>query len=51
MNKLKIAIVISTTRATRFGHKPAQWVKDIAAERDDQQTKAGERGARHVVAA
>ena len=35
MSKLKIAIVISTTRATRFGHKPAQWVKDIAAGRDD----------------
>jgi NAD(P)H-dependent FMN reductase len=35
MAKLKIAIVISTTRATRFGHKPAQWVKDIAAGRDD----------------
>ena len=35
MSKLKIAIVISTTRATRFGHKPAQWVKEIAAERND----------------
>ena len=35
MAKLKIAIVISTTRATRFGHKPAQWVKEIAARRDD----------------
>ena len=39
MNKLKIAIVISTTRATRFGHKPAQWVKDIAAERDDMKAE------------
>lgn len=37
MNKLKIAIVISTTRAARFGHKPAQWVKDIATTRDDMQ--------------
>jgi NAD(P)H-dependent FMN reductase len=35
MSKLKIAIVISTTRATRFGHKPAEWVKNIAAERND----------------
>lgn len=35
MSKLKIAIVISTTRATRFGHKPAEWVKSIATERSD----------------
>jgi NAD(P)H-dependent FMN reductase len=35
MSKLKIGIVISTTRATRFGHKPAEWVKGIAAERSD----------------
>ena len=35
MAKLKIAIIIGTTRATRFGHKPAQWVQDIAAQRDD----------------
>ena len=35
MSKLKIAIVISTTRAARFGHKPAEWVKSIAAERSD----------------
>jgi NAD(P)H-dependent FMN reductase len=35
MSKLKIGIVISTTRATRFGHKPAEWVKTIAAERSD----------------
>jgi NAD(P)H-dependent FMN reductase len=35
MSKLKIAIIISTTRAARFGHKPAQWVHDIAALRDD----------------
>ena len=37
MSKLKIAIVISTTRAARFGHKPAQWIRDIAAERDDME--------------
>src|SRR5436190_13833089 len=35
MSKLKIGIIISTTRATRFGHKPAEWVKSIAAERND----------------
>jgi NAD(P)H-dependent FMN reductase len=35
MSKLKIGIVISTTRATRFGHKPAEWVKTIASERSD----------------
>jgi Predicted flavoprotein len=29
--------VISTTRAARFGHKPAQWIRDIAAERDDME--------------
>jgi NAD(P)H-dependent FMN reductase len=39
MAKLKIGIVISTTRATRFGHKPAQWVRDIAAQRDDIETE------------
>ena len=39
MNKLKIAIVISTTRATRFGHKPAEWVKAIAAERSDMRVE------------
>lgn len=30
MSKLKIAIVISTTRATRFGHKPAEWPPSAA---------------------
>ena len=39
MNRLKIAIIISTTRAARFGHKPAQWVRDIAAQRDDLETE------------
>src|SRR5258708_34562931 len=39
MAKLKIAIVISTTRAARFGHKPAQWVQGIAAQRDDIETE------------
>ena len=39
MSKLKIAIIISTTRAARFGHKPAQWVQGIAAQRDDIETE------------
>ena len=39
MSKPRIAIVIGTTRAARFGHKPAQWVKDIAAQRDDMETE------------
>src|SRR4029453_4946605 len=37
MSKLKIAIVISTTRAARFGHKPAQWLRDIGGQRDDME--------------
>ena len=39
MSKLKIAIIISTTRAARFGHKPAQWIQDFAAGRDDMETE------------
>jgi NAD(P)H-dependent FMN reductase len=39
MKKLKIAIIISTTRAARFGHKPAQWVNGIAAEHKDLETE------------
>jgi NAD(P)H-dependent FMN reductase len=35
MSKLKIAIIVGTTRAARFGHKPAQWIFDIAAKRGD----------------
>lgn len=35
MAKPKIAIIISTTRATRFGEKPAKWIRDIAAARGD----------------
>lgn len=31
----KIAIIISSTRQTRFGDKPAQWIHDIAAARGD----------------
>ena len=35
MTNPKIAIIISTARASRFGHKPAQWVYDIATARND----------------
>jgi NAD(P)H-dependent FMN reductase len=35
MSKLKVAIIIGTTRAARFGHKSAQWIFDIAAKRGD----------------
>ena len=35
MAKVKIAIIVSTTRAARFGDKPAKWIKDIASQRDD----------------
>lgn len=35
MSKLKIAVIISSTRATRFGEKPAQWILDKANERPE----------------
>src|SRR2546427_4739222 len=35
MAKPKIAVIISTTRATRFGEKPAKWIHGIAAARAD----------------
>jgi NAD(P)H-dependent FMN reductase len=35
MAKPKIAIIISTTRAARFGDKPAKWIYDIAKQRND----------------
>lgn len=35
MEKPKIAIIISTTRTTRFGEKPAKWIHAIAAARTD----------------
>lgn len=31
----KIGIIISSTRPTRFADKPAQWVYDVASQRDD----------------
>ena len=35
MAKVKIAIIISTTRAARFGDKPAKWIHEIASQRSD----------------
>ena len=35
MAKVKIAVIVGTTRAARFGHKPAQWIAAIASQRDD----------------
>ena len=35
----KIAIIISSTRQTRFGDKPAQWVYDIASQRSDMEVE------------
>ena len=35
MAKPKIAIIIGTTRATRFGERAAKWIRGIAAERTD----------------
>jgi NAD(P)H-dependent FMN reductase len=35
MAKPKIAVIISTTRAARFGEKPAKWIHGIAAARTD----------------
>lgn len=35
MSKLKIAVIISSTRPNRFGDKPAKWIADHAAARSD----------------
>ena len=35
MAKPKIAVIISSTRPTRFGDKPAQWILDIAKKRPE----------------
>jgi NAD(P)H-dependent FMN reductase len=35
VSKPKIAIILSTARAARFGHKAGQWIHDIAKERSD----------------
>ncbi len=35
MTKLKIAVIIGSTRDTRFGDKPAKWIADLAAQRPE----------------
>jgi len=35
----RIAIIIGTTRATRFGEKPAKWIHAIAAARTDMRVE------------
>lgn len=35
MSNPKVGIIISTTRSTRFGDKPAQWIYDLAKQRSD----------------
>jgi NAD(P)H-dependent FMN reductase len=37
VTKPKIAIILSTTRAARFGHKAGQWIHDIAKQRSDME--------------
>jgi NAD(P)H-dependent FMN reductase len=37
VSKPKIAIILSTARAARFGHKAGQWIHDIAKERSDME--------------
>ncbi|MCB1516785.1 MAG: NAD(P)H-dependent oxidoreductase [Hyphomicrobiaceae bacterium] len=32
---LKIGVIISSTRETRYADKPAQWIFDLASQRDD----------------
>src|SRR5207249_10137248 len=35
MAKPRIAVIIGTTRATRFSDKPAKWIYEIASARED----------------
>jgi NAD(P)H-dependent FMN reductase len=35
MSKLKIAVIIGSTRDTRFGDKPAKWIFDLASQREE----------------
>ncbi|MBV9786872.1 MAG: NAD(P)H-dependent oxidoreductase [Chloroflexi bacterium] len=35
MAQPKIAVIISSTRETRFGEKPAQWIYNLATQRSD----------------
>lgn len=39
MSKLKIAVIISSTRDTRFGPIPAQWIYEVASKRDDMEVE------------
>jgi NAD(P)H-dependent FMN reductase len=39
MSKLKIAVIIGSTRDTRFGPKPAQWIFDLAQQRPEFDVK------------
>jgi NAD(P)H-dependent FMN reductase len=39
MAKLKIAVILSTTRAARFSHKPGEWILDIAKQRGDMEVE------------
>ena len=39
MSKLKIAVIISSTRPTRFGELPAKWILDKANERPELQAE------------
>ena len=39
MSKLKIAVIISSTRPTRFGDVPAQWIADKVNERAELQAE------------
>ena len=35
MSKPKIGVIIGSTRANRFGDKPAEWIANIAKARGD----------------
>lgn len=35
MSKLKVAVIIGSTRDSRFGEKPAQWIFDLAKTRPE----------------
>lgn len=39
MSKPKIGVIISSTRPTRFGDKPAKWIAEHVAQRDDAEVE------------
>ena len=39
MKTPRIAIILGTTRPTRFGDKPANWIYNVAAEREDMEVE------------